>query len=108
MIRNVKEIWIRPVDVDDSISEWSRLALVPGTATINVETTLEDAGKLKTYSLSATLQRQHKYLFSNLQVRILYDRGRETFGNRDIPVQFELKRENALIISAKYKTRADL
>lgn len=104
MIRTIKEIWIYPLD--DATPEWSQLHIIPGTATITIETSSEDSGRLMTYNLSATLRRPHPALFRNLRLRIIYDNGRETFGTKDLPVRFDSQRDNRLVISVKYKTRA--
>lgn len=106
MIRTIKEIWVQPVD--DSSGNWSQLPIVAGTAIIQIEMTNEDAGLLKTYSLSTTLRRPHVDISQNLRICIIYENGPSDYlGTVDVPVKFDSQWDNRLSISTKYKTRTD-
>lgn len=105
MIKTIKEIWIR--NVDEQTSCWSQLPIVAGTATLKIEITNEEAGRIKTYDLSMALWRQHPDAGRNLRICVIFDCDTIYFGTQDLPVRLDFQEENRLTASTKYRTRAD-
>lgn len=101
MIRIVRNIFVRP---SDGSSEWAALPVVPTTATLDIETSHEDEGRLTTYDLTATLRFLPKVVYDDVQVRVIFDDNTtEAFGTPDVPVRFSTTHTDVCAIECSYE-----
>lgn len=105
MIRIIKSIYVK--EAIASPYEWMELPIVPASATIKKDVSHEDAGRLATFEIKASLFYRHKSIGHNLILKIIYeDGGCLNLGTIDLPVRLEYTNEQVLTISSKYKQRA--
>ena len=101
MIRIVRSIFVRPAD---GSSEWAALPVVPTTATLDIETSHEDEGRLTTYDLTATLRFLPKVVYDDVQVRVIFDDNTtEAFGTPDGPVRVSTSHTDVCTIECSYE-----
>lgn len=102
MIRIIDTLQAQSLDKQDGI--WHKLALVPGTATIERSEKTEDAGRLATVKISATLSEASGVMRDNLILKVGFCHGNdETYGSEDLPLTFEVSETNTLKLSCSYQ-----
>lgn len=102
MIRIIDTLQAQSLDRQDGI--WHKLALVPGTATIERSEKTEDAGRLATVKISATLSEASGVMRDNLILKVGFCHGNdETYGSEDLPLTFEVSETNTLKLSCSYQ-----
>lgn len=102
MIRIIDTLQAQSLDKQDGI--WHKLALVPGTATIEKSEKTEDAGRLATVKISATLSEASGVMRDNLILKVGFCHGSdETYGSEDLPLTFEANETNTLKLSCSYQ-----
>lgn len=102
MIRIIDTLQAQSLDKQDGI--WHKLALVPGTATIERAEKTEDAGRLATVKISATLSEASGVMRDNLILKVGFCHGDdETYGSEDLPLTFEVSETNTLKLSCSYQ-----
>ena len=102
MIRIIDTLQAQSLDKQDGI--WHKLALVPGTATVERSEKTEDAGRLATVKISATLSEASGVMRDNLILKVGFCHGNdETYGSEDLPLTFEVSETNTLKLSCSYQ-----
>lgn len=102
MIRIIDTLQAQSLDKQDGI--WRKLALVPGTATIERSEKTEDAGRLATVKINATLSDASDVMRDNLILKVGFCHGDdETYGSEDLPLTFEVNETNTLKLSCSYQ-----
>lgn len=102
MIRIIDSLLAQSLDRQDGV--WHALKIVPATATIERTGKHEDAGRLATVKINATLSDTPDVLRDNLIVKVGYCHGDdETYGSEDLPLTFEVSETNTVKISCSYQ-----
>lgn len=102
MIRIIDSLLAQSFDRQDG--EWHALPIVPATATIERTDKQEDAGRLATVKINATLSEASEVMRDNLVVKVGYCHGDdETYGSEDLPLTFEVSETNTVKISCSYQ-----
>ena len=102
MIRIIDTLQAQSLDRRDGI--WHELALVKGTATIERSEKTEDAGRLATVKISATLSEASDVMRDNLTLVVGFCHGEsETYGSEDLPLTFDVSEANTLKLSCSYQ-----
>ena len=102
MIRIIDSLQAQSLDRQDGV--WHKLALVPGTATIERSEKTEDAGRLATVKINATLSESAEIMRDNLILKVGFCHGDdETYGTEDLPLAFEVNETNTLKLSSSYQ-----
>ncbi len=103
MIRIIDTLRAQSLDRQDGV--WRRLALVPGTATIERSEKTEDAGRLATVKINATLSEASDVMRDNLMLKVGFCHGDdETYGSGDLPLTFDVtEANNTLKLSCSYQ-----
>lgn len=102
MIRIIDSLLVQSLDRGDGA--WHTLPVVPATATIERSDKEEDAGRLATVKISATLSEASEVMRDNLVVKVSYCHGDdETYGSEDLPLTFEVSETNTVKISCSYQ-----
>lgn len=107
MIRIIREICVARAESNDDY--WYALPIVPGSATLKEKITQESAGRLKTYTISATLHHDPKIISLPLRIMIVFDNNKELrLGTTDVPAYFEIERETSIVATCKYEAKDDI
>lgn len=102
MIRIIDTLQAMSLDKRDGV--WHRLALVPGTATIERSEKTEDAGRLATVKIAATLSESSDVMRDNLTLAVGFCHGDdEVYGTEELPLTFDVSETNALKLSCSYQ-----
>ena len=102
MIRIIDTLQAQSLDRQDGI--WHKLALVPGTATIERSEKTDDSGRLATVKISATLSEASDVMRDNLILKVGFCHGDdESYGTEDLPLTFEVSETNTLKLSCSYQ-----
>lgn len=78
MIRIIDTLQAQSLDRQDGV--WHRLALIPATATIERSEKVEEAGRLATIKINASLSESSEVLRDNLVIKVGFCHG----GQRDL------------------------
>lgn len=101
MIRIIKTLEARSIDLADGI--WIPLPLVPGTGTIERSDKQEDAGRLATMKLSATLSSAPDIARDALELKVTFCDGREEiYGSEDLPLRLSVTETDVVKIECSY------
>jgi hypothetical protein len=102
MIRIIDTLQAQSLDRQDGV--WHRLALIPATATIERSEKVEEAGRLATIKINASLSESSEVLRDNLVIKVGFCHGDgEIYGSEDLPLTFEISETNILKISCAYQ-----
>lgn len=102
MIRIIDSLLAQSLDRQDGI--WHTIRIVPATATIERTEKPEDAGRLATVKINATLSEASEVMRDNLVVKVGYCHGDgETYGTEELPLTFEVSDTNTLKLSCSYQ-----
>lgn len=107
MLRIVERMWVKPIDEMPNV-DWIELSFVPATAVISIEHSLDGAGRLTTYELSAKVPKLLPIFDRNLMVKMRWDNNIVvSIGRIDLPVRFDVSETDSITISTKYQCRPD-
>nr|DAF38117.1 MAG TPA: hypothetical protein [Caudoviricetes sp.] len=102
MIRIIDTLQAQSLDRQDGV--WHRLALIPATATIERSEKVEEAGRLATIKINASLSESSEVLRDDLVIKVGFCHGGgEIYGSEDLPLTFEISETNILKISCAYQ-----
>lgn len=102
MIRIISMLQAQSLDRQDGV--WHKLELVPGTATIERTEKAEDAGRLASIKINATLSNASEVMRDNLIIMVGFCHGDdEIYGSEDLPLTFEVNETNTLKLSCSYQ-----
>lgn len=102
MIKNVTGIYAKVHDYVEDV--WLPVYFVPATATLDITTENDEAGRSSLVTLNAVVPHRAPILDENLTVKVIYDNGlTRVFGTEDFPVRFTIEEADVIRISAEYR-----
>lgn len=107
MIRLVKEVFVKSLDLDEEFARPVRF--VPGTASYSSKTKVEDGGSLKEVVLELTIPSYGKVLKGNVVVFVhLDDDTVRRVGTKDLPARFEFEDSGQIRAICKWSAPDDV
>lgn len=102
MIRLIEDIYILDFHND---TDWKRIPIVPGTATISQQISPDDnKGSIEKVEISAVIEEYITQMTRDLLVYVVLDNHTTvSVGTEDLPATFELKRASNITATLKYE-----